>query len=120
MLGSASHESPTLSCRGGSVRASPLFLVLSGCDKAPSEPGAGSSKPAESAKAESPAVQASAPAAVAPPASSPAPAPEPKASPRPPDVAAPPADAKKTASGLASKVLHAGHRQGAPEVRTTS
>ena len=33
----------------------------------------------------------------------------------PPDVAAPPKDAKKTASGLAYKVLKPGHRQDAPE-----
>ena len=39
-------------------------------------------------------------------------APAPTAIPAPPDVAAPPADAAKTASGLATKVIKPGNRQG--------
>jgi len=43
-----------------------------------------------------------------PPSSAPAPPAEPKGLPAPPDVVAPPADAEKTASGLATKVLTKG------------
>ncbi len=77
--------------------------------------GCKESGPADAPKAETAAAvkPASAPAngaASAPAAAKPADVPAPSAEdiPAPPDVAAPPADAEKTASGLASKVLAAG------------
>ncbi len=84
-----------------------LGLVVS-CDKGPAEPGSSKSQPAAPAPpaAEKPSTPAP---AETPPSTAAAAAPaEPKALPAPPDVAAPPADAKKTPSGLALKVLKAG------------
>jgi FKBP-type peptidyl-prolyl cis-trans isomerase len=89
----------------------PLLLSPASCDRSPAEPAstAASARPAESAAA-SPADSAGAPAptALSTPSSA-APAPEhPGALPAPSDVATAPADAHKTASGLALKVLTAG------------
>jgi FKBP-type peptidyl-prolyl cis-trans isomerase len=78
--------------------------LLAGCEKTPPEPGSGgTAKPQESA---APAPPPSAAAAT--PAATMTPPPEKPGLPAPEDVAAPPADAKKTASGLAIKVLTAG------------
>ena len=68
-------------------------LVCAACDNASSGGSAGASPEAASLVAS---------------ASAPAPAPTPSGLPAPPDVAAAPADAVKTASGLASKVLTPG------------
>ena len=80
-----------------------LSLALSGCQKKAAEPSAAASEPVASA---APVAETQAP----PPAASAAPvaSEEPKGIPAPSDVAAAPADAKKTASGLTSKVLTAG------------
>jgi FKBP-type peptidyl-prolyl cis-trans isomerase len=83
-----------------------LFCSVGGCDKSPTEPGSGTAKPAEPAKAEPAA--SSAVTAAATPSTPPAAPPEPKGLPAPSDVASAPADAKKTASGLALKVLTPG------------
>jgi len=74
-----------------------VLFALAACERKENEP-APSARPAESAAA---------PAATAsnPPSSTPAAMPTAKTLPAPDDVAAPPADAKKTASGLAMKVL---------------
>lgn len=79
-----------------------VCLVAAGCKSKNPEPEGGSRAEAERA------ATTSVPAAVpsAPPASPPQP--EPAAIPAPADVAAPPADAQRTAAGLASKVLTKG------------
>ena len=72
-----------------------LFVVAFGCEKGPPD----LSKPADPQKPTSATTSTVA---------QPAPTPEKPQIPAPADVAAPPADATKTASGLASKVLQAG------------
>jgi FKBP-type peptidyl-prolyl cis-trans isomerase len=80
-----------------------VLVVFGACNRTPSEPSATS---APSASQPAPATP---PSATAPPAAPAAQAPEPpKGLPAPADVAAPPADAKKTASGLSLKVLTPG------------
>jgi peptidylprolyl isomerase len=79
------------------------MLPLLACEKSTPEPGSsGSSKPQQTA---APSAAAATPAAVTPTPPEPE---KPKGLPAPDDVAAPPADAKKTASGLAIKVLTPG------------
>jgi len=93
--------------------------LLSGCDKAPAEPSLaannlqsqGSAQPTQGSSA-----GAATPAAV-PVAPPPTPT-QPNAVPAPEDVAAPPADARKTPSGLALKVLTPGKGKDHPG-RTT-
>ena len=77
---------------------------LLGCHKTPPEAGAGEKASASAA----PPASAPVPAAAAPTAEPPPAAPQPNAIPAPADVAAAPADAKVTASGLAVKVLTPG------------
>lgn len=87
-----------------------IVLTAAACNTKPepSEPSADTAekraadKPASSATATTPTAAAATTASAAPAAS------DPKAIPAPADVATPPADAKKTASGLATKVLTAG------------
>jgi FKBP-type peptidyl-prolyl cis-trans isomerase len=74
------------------------WLAVAACDKAHSD----ASKPAAPA---APAAAAPAQPPPPPPPPPPAPPPEPAGIPAPPDVAAAPADAQKSATGLASKVL---------------
>jgi peptidylprolyl isomerase len=81
------------------------FITLASCDKGPPEPGPTTSLAAATASAAAPA--APPPTAATTPAADPTPA-QPKTLPAPDDVAAPPADAKKTSSGLAIKVLKPG------------
>ncbi len=86
-----------------------MFAVLAACEKSPPEPGSGGqAKPQESAAPAAPPTAAAASAAAATPAATMTPPPEKPGLPAPEDVAAPPADAKKTASGLAIKVLTPG------------
>src|SRR5262245_52408805 len=80
-------------------------LSLSACNKKTEEP---TEATPEKAKPAEPAKVASSAAATPPSPPSAAPASDPKAIPAPADVAAPPADAKKTASGLATKILTPG------------
>ena len=80
-----------------------MFALLASCDKTPAEPGSGGTT--RSQPSAEPVPSAATPAAVTPP---PAPPEAPKGLPAPSDVAAAPADAKKTASGLAVKVLTPG------------
>jgi FKBP-type peptidyl-prolyl cis-trans isomerase len=94
--------------------ASALLLALIACNK-PEEPAA-KSEPAKPAVAE--AAPAVATAAVTAAAAS-APSSDPKALPAPADVATAPADAKKTASGLATKVLTAGKGKDHPKDEDT-
>ena len=83
-------------------------LTLAACGPDPTPSGgapasSGATKPSAAASAKPEMTLTAKPTSAAP--SMP---PKPAAIPAPEDVAAPPADAKKTASGLASKVLHAG------------
>jgi FKBP-type peptidyl-prolyl cis-trans isomerase len=80
------------------------LLLVAGCDKTPSEPSSGESAKPQASAQPSAAASSAVPAAVTTP---PAPV-RPAAIPAPDDVAAAPADAKKTASGLAMKVLTPG------------
>src|SRR5882757_4490464 len=80
------------------------FVCLAGCDKTPPETASTSSAPPASA---APTLAASTVPAATPAAVPPEPV-KPAGLPAPDDVAAPPADAKKTASGLALKVLTPG------------
>jgi peptidylprolyl isomerase len=85
-----------------------MMLLGGGCDRTPAEPGstAGATQKVPTPPAPPPPSATAATDEVAPAAAT---APEAaKAVPAPPDVAAPPADAKKTASGLALKVLTPG------------
>jgi FKBP-type peptidyl-prolyl cis-trans isomerase len=75
-------------------------LAAAGCDKTPTEPS-----PASKTTAAAPAASSEPEISLAAPAATPE---QPKALPAPEDVAAPPKDAKKTASGLSYKVLTAG------------
>jgi peptidylprolyl isomerase len=77
------------------VIASLVVPLLLGCEKAPPEKSEPAPIPAPSV-AETP---------PAPPPEVPKPPPQPSAIPAPEDVAAPPPDAKRTASGLATKIL---------------
>ena len=90
--------------RGSFVQGTCLFFLFAGamaCDRG----GGGSKAPPK----ETPPSAASTPATPPPPATPPAPPPpNPDDLPPPPDVKAPPADAAKTPSGLASKVLTPG------------
>jgi peptidylprolyl isomerase len=83
-----------------------MLLLLAACDKTPSEPSSGGPSKAQPS-AQPNASSAAVPAAVTTPPPPPEPI-RPAAIPAPEDVAAPPADAKKTASGLAMKVLTQG------------
>jgi peptidylprolyl isomerase len=82
---------------------SAALVGLTACDTKTEEPAAKKKAP-EKAAAPPKAASASPPPATA----SASPASDPKAIPAPSDVASPPADAKKTASGLATKVLTPG------------
>jgi peptidylprolyl isomerase len=86
-----------ISAPRGALALAPLLIVLA-CNKRSSD----APKPDDT-----PAMRSEAPAAVAPPPEMPK-APEPPQVPPPADVAAPPADAEKTNTGLASKVLQKG------------
>ena len=92
---------------------STLCLGLVACNTKPEEPKSEPEKPA------APAAASATPATTAttPPTASAAPAvtADPKAIPAPADVATPPADAKKTASGLATKVLTPGKGKDHPK-----
>ncbi|WP_437711823.1 FKBP-type peptidyl-prolyl cis-trans isomerase [Sorangium sp. So ce448] len=80
-----------------------MFAVpLTACDQKPASQAIADAPVSASVKPAPP------PAPTPEPAASPQPPPEPAGLPAPPDVAAPPADAQKTASGLASKVLAPG------------
>ncbi len=94
-----------------SLFALSLVLALPACDTKTSEPA----EPAADAKSASPPASAAVAAPTPTPTPSPQPAKEPTAIPAPTDVAAAPADAKKTASGLASKVLTAGKGKDHPK-----
>src|SRR5215203_5307381 len=89
------------------------LLLLVGCESKPNDVPA-RPEPAATSRADSTRTTATATASSTAPggdgasAASAAPPKEPAALPAPPDVAAPPADAKKTASGLATKVLKKG------------
>jgi peptidylprolyl isomerase len=82
-----------------------LVLALGACNTKTEEPKA---EPAPAAPAATTPPADATPKAVTPPTPSAAPTSDPKAIPAPADVATPPADAKKTASGLATKVLSPG------------
>jgi FKBP-type peptidyl-prolyl cis-trans isomerase len=84
-----------------------LVLGLVACNTKPEEP-ATKPEPEKPAATPPPAATSAAPATAAVTTASAAPATDPKAIPAPADVATPPADAKKTASGLATKVLTKG------------
>jgi len=100
----------TSSCLVGSA----LFLGLIGCNTKPDEPATKSEpeKPAASAPAATSAAPVTTAASTA---TASATAADPKAIPAPADVATPPADAKKTASGLATKVLTPGKGKDHPK-----
>jgi peptidylprolyl isomerase len=85
-----------------------IVLTSAACNTKPepSEPAADTA--AEKRAADKPAASATSATAAAATAASASPASDPKAIPAPADVATAPADAKKTASGLATKVLTAG------------
>jgi len=85
---------------------SALLLGLAACNTKTDEPTT-KSEPVKPAEAVPPAATSAAPAAVTAAATA-APSADPKALPAPADVATAPADAKKTASGLATKVLTPG------------
>lgn len=85
-----------------------LAVGLVACNTKPAEPSEPAAEPAAEKKAaDKPATPAATAAAAAPTAAA-APSADPKAIPAPTDVASSPADAKKTASGLATKVLTPG------------
>jgi peptidylprolyl isomerase len=91
------------------ARSLAVALVFAGCNTPPTD----SAKPESAASSRATSASADAPARAAQSESSaqrdiPAPTAEPASIPAPADVAAPPADAKKTPSGLATKVLKAG------------
>lgn len=79
-----------------------------GCNKTPPAPSTGDQKQTASLAATSAAPAPEAPKSAEPPPAEPAPPAQPNAIPAPEDVAAAPADAKATASGLKVKVLKAG------------
>ena len=92
---------------------SALVLGLFACNTKTEEP-ATKSEPEKPAAAPPPAATSAAPAAVTAAATA-APSADPKAIPAPADVATAPADAKKTASGLATKVLTPGKGKDHPQ-----
>jgi FKBP-type peptidyl-prolyl cis-trans isomerase len=92
------------------------LLTLAACNTKPEEP-ATKGEP-EKPNAEAPATASAAPASASP-AAAPAANEEPKAIPAPADVATPPADASKTASGLATKVLTKGKGKDHPKDEDT-
>jgi len=92
------------------------LLTLAACNTKPEEP-ATKGEP-EKSNAEAPATASAAPASGSP-AAAPAASEEPKAIPAPADVATPPADASKTASGLATKVLTKGKGKDHPKDEDT-
>jgi peptidylprolyl isomerase len=90
-----------------------LLASLAACNTKTEEPAAEEKRaPEKTAEVPKAATTATAAAASAP---SSAPASDPKAIPAPADVATPPADAKKTASGLATKVLTPGKGKDHPK-----
>jgi peptidylprolyl isomerase len=92
-----------------SVLAAGIAVGLAACNTKPAEPTEPAAPPAaEKRAADKPATPPAAATAAATPTATATPSSDPKAIPAPSDVATPPADAKKTASGLASKVLTAG------------
>ena len=104
------------------LSVSALLFGLGACNTKPEEP-ATKTEP-EKAAAPPPAATSAAPTtttAAATPTAAAAPSADPKALPAPADVATPPADAKKTASGLATKILTPGkgkeHPQDADSVK---
>jgi FKBP-type peptidyl-prolyl cis-trans isomerase len=98
---------------------SALLLGIAACNTKTEEPTT-KSEPEKPADAPPPPAATSA-AATAAPTAAPAASSDPKAIPAPADVATPPADAKKTASGLATKILTPGkgkeHPQDADSVK---
>jgi FKBP-type peptidyl-prolyl cis-trans isomerase len=84
------------------------MLATTACNTKPEPSSEPSDAPAEKRAADKPASPPAAATAAAAPTATPSAANDPKAIPAPADVAAPPADAKKTASGLATKVLTPG------------
>jgi FKBP-type peptidyl-prolyl cis-trans isomerase len=94
------------------LSASALVVGLAACNTKPEEP-ATKTEPEKPVVAAPPAVTSAAPTAAAP--ATAAPTTDPKAIPAPADVATPPADAKKTASGLATKVLTPGKGKDHPK-----
>jgi peptidylprolyl isomerase len=86
-----------------------LAVGLAACNTKPAEPSEPAATPAADKAADKPATAvATTPTAAATPTASAAASGDPKAIPAPADVATAPADAKKTASGLATKVLTPG------------
>ncbi len=102
-----------LAMRIRSVISTVALLSLAACEQKPAEPIA---EPATEKRAEPKAAATPTAASSAVATASAAPdADDPKAIPAPADVATPPADAKKTASGLATKVLTAGKGTARPQ-----
>jgi len=103
-----------------SVAFSAVLLVLGACNTKTEEPVT-KSEPEKAAATPPPAATSAAPATPTAAAATAAPSADPKALPAPADVATPPADAKKTASGLATKILTPGkgkeHPQDADSVK---
>ncbi|HLM74783.1 MAG TPA: FKBP-type peptidyl-prolyl cis-trans isomerase [Polyangiaceae bacterium] len=104
--------------RSLSLVLAPFLALLAACDSSSSPSGAPSAKP----ETLPPAVATSARPAAQGTATAPRPTaiarpepPKPASIPAPPDVAAPPQDAKKTASGLASKVIEPGKGKQRPK-----
>jgi peptidylprolyl isomerase len=99
------------SCLAGSA----LLVGLAACNNKPEEPAAKTEpeKPAAPAAAAPSVAAATTPAATA--SAAPVQTADPKAIPAPADVATPPADAKKTPSGLATKVLTPGKGKDHPK-----
>jgi peptidylprolyl isomerase len=90
-----------------------LLLGLAACNTKTEEPA--TKTEAEKPATPPPAATSAAPTTTAAATASAAPASDPKAIPAPADVATPPADAKKTASGLATKVLTPGKGKDHPK-----
>ena len=99
---------------------SALIFGLGACNTKPEEP-ATKTEPEKPAAAPPPAATSAAPTAATAATAAAVPTTDPKAIPAPADVATPPADAKKTASGLATKILTPGkgkeHPQDADSVK---
>src|SRR3954471_1451715 len=93
---------------------SALLFGLGACNTKPEEP-ATKSEPEKAAAAPPPAATSAAPTAAATVTAAAVPSADPKAIPAPADVATPPADAKKTASGLATKILTPGKGKEHPQ-----
>jgi peptidylprolyl isomerase len=96
------------------VSVTALVWGVTACNTKQEEPAKSEpAKPAAAAAATTSAAPAATPAATA--SAAPAATTDPKAIPAPSDVATPPADAKKTASGLATKVLTPGKGKDHPK-----